>query len=420
MMIGFEQYKKRWAVESEQLIKPGLEAVSSALYYLGNPQAAYPVIHIAGTNGKGSTLTFIESIALKHGLHVGKFMSPCIVDVHDQIQVDGQPISEQQMDLIFQRLKEVHLSGKLTDFELLTVIAFLHFQQEQVDLVLLETGMGGLLDSTNVVLPVVSVITSIALEHTRFLGETLEQIAFHKAGIIKRECPVVVGRVSEVVCRVIENKAANENAPLYLLGKHFDVSSEGFYEKYINNEKNVLINKLTRQMEGPHQADNMALAITAFLLASTKLKLEVSLDVIRASIADATIAGRFEQVIPSIYFDGAHNPASAKQLVATIREKFSDEKIRFVIGMLADKDVQSVLTILEKVSDDFTFVDFENSRAMEAEQLIAISKASQKRIVSISDVFNQAKQYENMITIVTGSLYLLANLRQRLIQEKNV
>lgn len=215
MIPNFDHYKEKWQVKSDDIIKPGLTAIEEALSYLGNPEQTLRVVHLAGTNGKGSTLTFLEAIAQEHGLRVGKFMSPCIVDVHDQIQIAGQPITEAEMDQVFQQMHEVGLSGKLTDFELLTVAAFLHFVNGQVDIALIEAGMGGLLDSTNVVTPIVSIIPSIALEHTKFLGDTLESIAHHKAGIIKQQRPVIIGDLPGEAKRVVDAVAVRKK-PLYL------------------------------------------------------------------------------------------------------------------------------------------------------------------------------------------------------------
>lgn len=226
MIPKLEEYKKRWNVESEQSIKPGLEAMKSALKLLGNPEQKVPFVHLAGTNGKGSTLTFIEQISLQHGLTVGKFMSPCIVDVHDQIQINGIQISEEEMDTVFKQIKEVGLSGKLTDFELLTCVAFVYFASQKLDFVLLEAGMGGREDSTNVISPIVSIIPSIALEHTKFLGTTIESIAKHKAGIIKPSKPIIIGRLPEEALKVIEEEALAQQAPLNCLGMDFDVSTQ--------------------------------------------------------------------------------------------------------------------------------------------------------------------------------------------------
>lgn len=417
MINGLETYKVRWNIVSDNVIKPGLEAITKALYFLGNPQENLPIVHLAGTNGKGSTLTFIESMASEHGLKVGKFMSPCIIDIHDQIQVAGLPVSEQQLDVIFQDLQQAQLSGCLTDFELLTVAAFMHFQRQQVDLVLLEAGMGGLLDSTNVIKPIVSVIPSIDLEHTNFLGTTLAEIAAHKAGIIKEGRPVVVGRMTSEALDVIKQQALSQKAPLLLLGNAFDVKQNGLFETYMNSEKAIEIAELCRRMVGPHQARNMALAITAFLEVATALQLHADTEAIRRGIARASLPGRFEEVLPNVYFDGAHNPASALTLVTTIQEQFLNKKIRFIVGMLADKDVQSVLRILEQVSDDFLFVDFDNSRAMRAQEILTISRAKQKSIAIDALEYIQKLTATDGVTVVTGSLYLLAGLRRRLLHD---
>ena len=333
------------------------------------------------------------------------------------IQVNGEFITEQQLDTLFQVLQQAGLSGKLTDFELLTVLAFLHFQREQVDIVVLETGMGGLLDSTNVVTPIVSVITSIALEHTQFLGDTLTEIAQHKAGIIKQGKPVIVGRLETEAMQVIEQQAFNKQAPLLLLGKTFDIVRHGQTEMYVNNDSAFVVHNLCRNMLGPHQADNMALAVTAFIEVANALHIPLSVEAIRQGVEQATLAGRFEEVLPRVFFDGAHNPASAEKLVATIREQFPNQPVQFVIGMLADKDVQAVLNILQQVSDDFVFVDFDYIRAMKATKMFDLCSATHKQLVhNIVPWIRKVHEQEKVI-VVTGSLYLLASLRESLNSE---
>lgn len=416
MILGLEHYKEKWAVASEQVIKPGLDAIQKGLLLVGNPHEQLQVVHLAGTNGKGSTLTFIESIASQHGLKVGKFMSPCIVDVHDQIQVAGIPITETQLDTIFQDMYLAGISGCLTDFELLTVAAFMQFQRENVDIVLLEAGMGGRYDSTNVVTPIVSVIPSIALEHTNFLGNTLSEISGHKAGIIKQGRPVVVGTMEEEAFQVIRQEAKNQHAPLLLLEDQFEVVLDGITETYLNDKYGIVIKGLLRKMVGPHQADNMALAITAFFEVAAELKVAVDLVAIRKGINQASLASRFEEVLPNIYFDGAHNPASATTLVATIQQQFPNQEIHFIVGMLGDKDVEGVLRILEQVSNYFSFVDFENSRAMTAEKMLTLSKAEHKYILRDVKQVLQNNPEKEYVIIVTGSLYLLTSLRNLLVQ----
>lgn len=418
MIPKLDEYKKKWEVESDQIIKPGLGAIRSALKKLNNPQEHLNIVHIAGTNGKGSTLTFLEQISKQHGLTVGRFMSPCIVDVHDQIQINGQAISEKELNSIFKQMKNANLSGMLTDFELLTCAAFLHFYQQEVDLVLLETGMGGREDSTNVVTPIVSIITSIALEHTRFLGPTIKSIASHKAGIIKEGRPIIIGKLPEEALYVVEQEAYEKHAPLIKLGDHFNIDcTNEFGDIYTNDENGLYINDLKRSLPGEHQGDNMALAITALFEVAKYFQLPVDIEKIREGVKHATLPGRFEQVYPNIYFDGAHNPASAIKLAETIRQQFPNEVIRFVIGMLADKDVKSVLRTFETVSEEFYFVDFMNERAMKAEDMLSLSNASSKQIVKDYIPFLQSCINRNGKTIVTGSLYLLAEIREALLNK---
>lgn len=418
MIPRLDDYKNKWEVASDQSIKPGLDAMMEALKLLNNPEKTLPFVHIAGTNGKGSTIAFLEQISRRHGLNVGKFMSPCIIDVHDQIQINGDPISENEMDDIFGQLKNAGLSGKLTDFELLTCVAFLYFSQQKVDFVLLEAGMGGREDSTNVITPIVSIITSIALEHTKFLGPTIESIATHKAGIIKQKIPVIIGRLPKEAISVIETEAFEKHAPLIELGDHFEVSIEGSFDAYKNDEKGLEIERLLRALPGNHQADNMALAITAFFEVAEYFKLAVDLDKIRKGILEANLPGRFEEVLPNVYFDGAHNPASVEKLVQTIKTKFPDEKVRFVVGMLADKDVGAVLRLLEQVSDEFYFVDFINERAMPSKEMLSLSGASQAASLKDPVSFLKNAATTGDITFVTGSLYLLTEIRKEIIKNK--
>lgn len=416
MIPNFDHYKEKWQVKSDDIIKPGLTAIEEALSYLGNPEQTMRVVHLAGTNGKGSTLTFLEAIAQEHGLRVGKFMSPCIIDVHDQIQIAGQPITEAEMDQVFQQMHEAGLSGKLTDFELLTVAAFLHFVNGQVDIALIEAGMGGLLDSTNVVTPIVSIIPSIALEHTKFLGDTLESIAHHKAGIIKQQRPVIIGDLPGEAKRVVDAVANQKKATLFALGRHFSIKLTTGGESYMNDVQQFQITNLNRSMKGTHQGNNMALAITAFFEVASVLGVSINQTAIRQAVQKASILGRFEEIMPFVILDGAHNPASAEKLVETIQCEYPNEQITFVVGILADKDVQQILGLLEQVSDDFYFVDFANSRAMPAHQMVKLSHATSKTTLVDYASFIQAQSHRQQRTIVSGSLYLLTEVRHRLKQ----
>ena len=201
MITGLDHYKEKWNIASDTSIKPGLDAIKQALQELGNPHENHQFIHIAGTNGKGSTAAFIAAILMQHGKSVGNFFSPAIEDVHDQIQIDRESATEADFEAAFEQLSKVQTP--LTDFELLTAAAFLIFNRRKPDFIIIEAGMGGRFDSTNVIDPMISVIPSISLEHTNFLGSTIAEIAWHKAGIIKKGKPIAIGKLPKEAGKVI-------------------------------------------------------------------------------------------------------------------------------------------------------------------------------------------------------------------------
>lgn len=406
MIIGLEHYKHTYHVESETVIKPGLANMERAMALLHEPQLAYKVIHVAGTNGKGSTVTYMKELAQQHGLKVGTFMSPGILDVHDQIQVNGHNITPEQLGQVFEEMHAASISGVCTDFELLTCAAFIHFRNEKVDLALIEAGLGGRFDSTNVVKSTVCVIPSIALEHTNFLGDTLESIAAHKAGIIKRGAVAIIGQVDDVSQQIFEAKARKVGAEIEQIGQQFTMDEATYRDNHLT------IAAIRPGMLGQHQLHNAALAIRAM---SHFIKMEPNK--VQAAIAKASLPFRFEKVTESLYFDGAHNPASVNVLVQTIQQQWPGQRVQFVVGMLADKDVKQVLSLLERVSDEFVFVDFNNERASSAQSLLEMSNALQKRIEVNAVPYIVKRAHGEHITVVTGSLYLLASLRRAVLSQ---
>ena len=278
MIPKMNVYKERWGIDSDNSIKPGLDAVQEALSKMGNPERQLRVIHVAGTNGKGSTIAFMEAILKEHGFSTGVFSSPAIIDIHDQIRMNGEVITEEELDKSFRAMKEAGLSGLLTDFELLTVAAFLTFRRLAPDYVLLETGMGGLLDSTNVVVPLVSVITSIALDHTAFLGGTIAEVAEQKAGIIKKGIPVVIGPLPEEALNVVHAISNQQGSPLFMYGEQFGMKDDVF-----NGTETFQL--AGRKMKGPHQGVNAAVAIQSLLVSGIQLTEEA---VSRAVAINAT------------------------------------------------------------------------------------------------------------------------------------
>lgn len=412
MIPMFDYYKERHNLHSTDAIKPGLLAIEHAMGLLGQPQNDVQMVHVAGTNGKGSTIKMLERLLQEHGLKTATFMSPCIEDVHDQIQFDGQPITEKQMDEAFKEAVDKGLDNLLTDFELLTAIAFIAIKQQKPDIAIIESGMGGRFDSTNVIDPLVSIIPSIALEHTNFLGNTIEEIAGHKAGIIKKERPIVIGKLPLEAEVVVKQEAAQQNAALFIYEQDFRIT-----EKTCWTNNQVVYRDLKPSLTGQHQLGNMALAIEALVLVAPQFKLQLKEDKIRQAVATTVLAGRFENIAPNVWLDGAHNPASVKMLRQTIEQQFPQQKITVILGILKDKDVESVLRELEKVSDDFVFVEVasEQHRLMPSTALLALSHAPNKETAD-SVLQHVREKAKDSVVIVTGSLYLLAQWRKILLQ----
>ncbi|ALS78997.1 bifunctional folylpolyglutamate synthase/dihydrofolate synthase [Planococcus kocurii] len=383
MIIGLEQYKTKWNIQTDSAIHPGLEAITSALEELGNPHKAGKFVHLAGTNGKGSTATFLSAILQAHEHSVGNFYSPCIENLHDQIQIDGKPVSSDELDLVMKQLSMV--TTPLTDFELLTAAAFMIFRNHALDFTIIEAGMGGGLDSTNVIHPEIAIIPSISMDHTNFLGTTIEEIAWHKAGIIKKWKPVVVGKLTHEALEIVQATANDLHAEV------------------IQPQELATVQL---KLKGPHQLVNASLALEA---ARELLGAGFSEQKALQSLSFAHIAYRFEEVFPEVFFDGAHNKASAEALVETIKQLFPNRPIHIVMGVLKGKDYASVLRQLETVSDHFTFVDFDDSRALPAEILFSENSSKRKTILNWYDILPVHDNEE--VTIVTGSIYLLTVLR---------
>lgn len=404
-ITNFNKYKKKWNIDSETVIKPGLESILIALNKLGNPQNKHQVIHVAGTNGKGSTIAFLSALAKEHGLIYGSFTSPSIVDVHDQIQLNGQNVTEEQMDKAFEKMQGAGLSGMLTDFELLTVVAFLVLEELPLDLVFIEAGMGGRLDSTNVMEKSIAVISSISIDHTNFLGDTVEKISWHKAGIMKENGKLILGVLTEEA-KVQVNKEANEkNGQIIEFGKSFAIQDNTYtYGKDIFED-------LHPQMLGRHQLSNMALAITALIESGVPLDEKK----VQTAVKKTSLLGRMERVEENVYFDGAHNEASINALVEMIKETFPNNQIHFIVGILKDKDYLYMLKKLEEVASSFEFVNFHHERALPASVLYKHCLHNEKRITKDVDKIHIKNNQNQDVTIITGSLYFITEIREKMV-----
>lgn len=394
-----DEYKAKWHITSSQKIEPGLERIEKALQKVGHPEKRLKIIHVAGTNGKGSTIAFMDAILQAHHYSTAVFSSPAIVDIHDQIRINGQPITPEKLHVAFQQVANAQINNELTDFELLTVVAFIAVANEQPDYFLVECGMGGKEDSTNVVTPVVSVIPSIALDHEGFLGSTIAEIAQHKAGIIKENIPVVIGKLSDETLPVIQQKAKETFSKLYHFGTNFKVKDETF----TNNMEVTLTN---RQLQGPHQEQNAAVAIQALLASGVQLNKKQT----EHGIQQAFLPFRFQQIHERVYIDGAHNPAAAQALALTIEKKWPNEKVDFTLGMLRTKDVKETMKILVPLANSFTFINFPHREAADAQLLMQLCPHPRKRVIDMKDILMELSKERETPLLICGSLYLLQQM----------
>lgn len=394
-----------------------LQSAKIILDALGNPEQKTKFIHFAGSNGKGSTLNATREIFIEHGLTVGAFISPHLERANERVTINKQQISDENFLRIANEIAEViedKLDGKFPSFfEFMTLLALKYFSEQPLDVALLETGIGGRLDSTNVVTPEVSVITTISLEHTDMLGETYAEISAEKAGIIKQGKPVVVGVKNAEALAVIQQTAAQLHAPIYVLNEHFYI--ENIKSAFFDYRSNININKIELAMAGEHQMANAALAITA-----AQLYLP-SFDSQKAKIAlqHAKWEGRFERVHRNIILDGAHNSEGTTALIKTLKETAPKHKVKFVYAALQDKDHAVSIALMDEVASEMHFTQIDLPRAATAKQLYEQSKHSKKFIHSnwpelIKKEMNRLAEDE--LLVITGSLYFIAEVRSLFVE----
>lgn len=397
-----------------------LEAVKIILNELGNPHEQTKFIHFAGSNGKGSTLNATREILMTHGLQVGAFTSPHLERANERVMINKAQISDEQFlnyANIVSKVIEEKLEGKYpTFFEIMMLIAFQHFANEKVDIALIETGIGGRIDSTNVITPEVSVITTISLEHTEILGDTYEKIAFEKAGIIKKNIPVVIGVKNEEALEVIKKQAIIMESDTYFLGKDFKIKdikkgNPQQFDYYFNSNA---IHDIPLSMAGEHQIENAASAITAALLFDSSITEES----IRTALLNAKWEGRFERIGGQVIIDGAHNSEGTSSLINTLIEVEPNKKYKFAYAALQDKDHQKSIAMMDEVAHKMSFTEISLPRRAKAELLA--SQSTHHTIVVDEDwkrlIENELNELrEDELLIITGSLYFIAEARQFLI-----
>ena len=326
--------------------RSGLGRMQQAVKLLGDPYEAVPMIHVTGTNGKGSTIAFMRQLFQQHGLKVGSFTSPHIVSMHDRICINGQPISDQDLIRLGQRIQamesqllETH--DQLSYFEIITLLAFLYFHEQEVDLALIEVGIGGLLDTTNVITGEVAVITSVGLDHQETLGGSLEAIATQKAGIFKAGKPAVIGPLAEEAEQVCIENAQATGCALARYGDDFQLV------KGVFQDARHRFDSLKIGLNGAYQEENAAVALEAFLLFMEQRGLAVDENSVREALQATSWPGRLENFGQGVYLDGAHNPHAIHRLVEYART-FSDKRVKVLFGALKRKDYQGMLEIFSR------------------------------------------------------------------------
>ena len=390
--------------------RSGLGRMQRAVDLLGNPEQTYPIIHVTGTNGKGSTIAFMRELFVAHGITVGTFTSPHIVSIHDRICINGVPISDtdfirlaNQVKAMEQRLLETH--DQLSFFELLTLIALLYFKEQKVDLVLLEVGIGGLLDTTNVVTGEIAIITSIGLDHQETLGDSLTAIAEQKAGIFKPGKSAVIANLAQEAQLVCQRTATDLGVTLYQADRDFSFKNGHFSSSLAN------LNQLKLGLEGAYQEENAALALQAFLLFMAQRDEKVNQEAVRVALQATKWAGRLEAVTEHIYLDGAHNLPALERLVEFIQEKIQQGyQPHILFGALKRKDYSGMLTYLtEHLPDVALYVtSFDYQGSLEEQDFGDYTSIASYR--DFIDNFESSAGEQDLL-FVTGSLYFISEVR---------
>jgi dihydrofolate synthase / folylpolyglutamate synthase len=408
-------------------IKLGLERINHIARELGDPQKKYKLIHVGGTNGKGSVCKFLESVLSSSGYNVGVYTSPHLQHISERIVVGNNRITDGELILLVNKIKPI-VDGMLekenapTFFEVFTALAFQYFSDKNVDFAVIEVGLGGRYDATNIVDPAISIITNVSLEHQNILGKNIEDIAFEKAGIIKNNVPVITASKNSAL-KIIEEIAKEKNAPISTIGKknwkrlnscidNQEFLIKGFLKDY----------PVRTSMMGRHQGENITLALAAI----EKLQMNgtyITDTSIIEGIEKTVNPGRMEIVSydPLVLLDGAHNKAGMQTLVDTLKNDFEYDRLIVVLGILSDKDIRSMLSMITPFTAFFVITKSNNARACDPNELKKmIEKLGYKNEVVVKERILDALEYSKSIAkkedliCVTGSLFTVGEARDYL------
>ncbi len=411
-------------------IKLELDTIFNILRLLNSPQKNYKIIHIAGTNGKGSIGTYISSILSEAGYKTGFYTSPHLIKFNERFSIDGVDVSDDEIVKAFQTVNNVDMGKrKATFFEIATAMAFYLFSKKRVEFAVIETGMGGRFDATNIVNPEVSVISNLSIEHTDYLGNTIRDLAREKAGIIKTGKPVITGVAQPSGIEFIKQKAKENSSPLYIFKKDFTIrktpkSNNFSYKGISHNLKDV-----TTPLKGDHQRDNTALALAALEILSGKNK-DTDRKIftesnVKKGLKNAKWPGRLDYVLdkPSVIIDGAHNQHASKVLRSYLEKKFAGKKLTSVIGILDDKPYKSMLQNLTSISSRIIFTKAKTGRSIDPLILKkAAQKFSQAELIIMEDVGKACKfaintSKDSDVVCIAGSLYVAGEAKEKIDNE---
>jgi dihydrofolate synthase/folylpolyglutamate synthase len=428
-------------------IKPGLERISTMLAYLNNPENAYKIIVVGGTNGKGSTCAMIDSILRTAGYKTGLYTSPHLVSMNERIKVNGEMIDNASFDAVADQLfniidRHAELSN-LTYFEFMTAAALLYFNNQKIDVAVLEVGMGGRFDATNAVQPDISVVTNISLDHQQYLGNTVQEIAMEKAGIIRSGRPFITTDTNPTSRQVLENECKNKRGILYEMNRDFSTSGDDTNFNFYTN--NRTIPNLHLSLTGRHQILNAAAAIQA-VITLEESGIRIPNSAIKDGLLKASWPGRFEVIHkhPNVILDAGHNPAGIQTLVQTVKDYYltplhppyqgesnrghphyqrNSNPVTVVFAVSKDKDWQTMVTMLSEITDTFVITSYEGERSADPQELESFIYSNRLNGSNHTHVFIPSKNAlnhalaitpDNGVIIVTGSIFLIGEIKMEI------
>ena len=398
-------------------IKLGLDNIKDFLKHIGNPQNDLKIFHIAGSNGKGSTTSFLASILIEHGYKTGIYTSPHFIRFNERIKVGTEEIPDDYAAGFITEHETYIDEHKLTFFEVTTALAFKYFSDKQVDYAVIETGLGGRLDATNAVSSLVSIITSISLEHTNLLGDTIGKIAYEKAEIIKPNSYALTGLLNDTAIKTIEEKCREVGTDLFCLRNFYNKQTEVFYFKDIK----INFSDVNLPLKGDHQKFNASLAVMASRLIIRDIDYNKTVKGLTNVIFNTDFSGRYEyyNTNPDIIFDSAHNPEGVRSFIEEFQKDYKKyDSANLLFSALKDKNIKEMLKTLKPYFDNIFFVELTIDRATPLNGLLDLGKELGVEAIPVEDASKFVKDFaekpSNTCLAVLGSMYLVGEIKRNL------